>query len=93
MVIITLFKGYVPLFLLFKKFKPAFDDALRRIYKLCCSGSDEIMTYGDLSKLQSRVFGSRLLSDEIDAIKDTLTKTVPDALAPDGITETGNILS
>lgn len=47
------------------------------------------MSYNDLARLQSKVFGTRLLREEIDSIKNLLHTSSPESIIPTGITESG----
>lgn len=84
--------NYLLLDSFWKKIKPEFENALKRIFKLCCSGGDNIMSYNDLTRLQSKVFGSKLLREEIDTIKSLLNTNAPGSVTPAGITEEGALL-
>ncbi|CAO3597898.1 unnamed protein product [Absidia cylindrospora] len=69
--------------------KPQCVDALNRIFKLCDSDKDNVLSDIELNEFQRKCFNTPLQQHELEGVKDVVREHDPAGVTEDGLTEAG----
>ena len=69
--------------------KPACISALRRVFHLCDHDHDGLLSDDEIQDFQDKCFGRVLSPSDLENIKNTISKSCPEAVTERGITSSG----
>ncbi|KAI9244890.1 EF hand associated-domain-containing protein [Sporodiniella umbellata] len=71
--------------------KPQCVEALKRIFKLCDTDKDDILSDNELNEFQRKCFNAPLQPQELEGVKEVVREHEPNGVVETGLTESGFI--